>query len=179
MLPAAQSSVAPPGYYFLWIVDNQGRPCSRAWALQVSHPAPGPAYEEEHWCPCVLLQSVLPGLIGIAQIAYLRMLRTELETSDSTLARRWMGAVNRVYRFLSPPLARWLGRHERARTATGELVVGRLVRAVLRADRRSRRTSGLVARLTLVGLAATLLAPLTTARVAARSVGGWRRRTDG
>jgi len=170
-IPAAtDSNLLPPGYYFLWIVDNNKRPCQQAWPLQVSHPSPGPAYEEEHWCPCVFLQSVLPGLLGIAQIAYLRMLRTELETSDSRLARRWIGAVNSVYRFLSPPVARWLGRHERARLATGELVVRRLVRAVLRADRRSRRTSGLLARLTLVGMASTVLAPFVAVTVATRSL---------
>lgn len=30
-------SVLPPGYYMLWIIDDQGRPCESAWFVRLSH----------------------------------------------------------------------------------------------------------------------------------------------
>jgi hypothetical protein len=41
MLPATQANTAPPGFYMLWIVDDQRRPCQRARFVHV--PLPGGA----------------------------------------------------------------------------------------------------------------------------------------
>jgi galactose oxidase-like protein len=40
MLPETEASIAPPGYYMLWIVDKQQRPCVRAWFIHVTSPKP-------------------------------------------------------------------------------------------------------------------------------------------
>ena len=52
MLPQTQNSVAPPGYYMLWIVDNQQRPCNRAEFVQIPGP-PRPPAPSSSW-PCIV-----------------------------------------------------------------------------------------------------------------------------
>ncbi|HEU5280296.1 MAG TPA: galactose oxidase-like domain-containing protein [Gaiellaceae bacterium] len=34
--PPPSADIAPPGYYMLWLIDDEGRPCERAWFVRVS-----------------------------------------------------------------------------------------------------------------------------------------------
>ena len=36
MSPPPGGDIAPPGYYMLWLIDDQGRPCQRASFIRVS-----------------------------------------------------------------------------------------------------------------------------------------------
>jgi hypothetical protein len=127
MLPDSASATAPPGYYMLWIVDNQQRPCRRAWFVQVPRP-PRPASTSSSW-PCVVA-TVTMGSANSSEVVTLRALRHELEITTAA-GKHFIGAVNRLYYAFSPRLAAWLVDHERARLATRDILV-RPAAAVLR-----------------------------------------------
>jgi hypothetical protein len=135
MPPATQSSVLPPGYYMLWIIDGTSRPCERTVFVHVPLVAL-PAGGGGTTCPCVILTATMVTSTVLApEVVTLRRIRGELATGTLGGAR-FVGAVMGCYRRVSPPLAVFLRRHERTRVATRDVVVRpgtRVVRAVERA----------------------------------------------
>ena len=63
-------NVAPPGYYMVFLVNQQGRPCERAPFVRLDHcvPAKGactaPVFEASHWLVCLLLLLIAPLVIA-------------------------------------------------------------------------------------------------------------------
>lgn len=180
MLPATQSSTAPPGYYMLWIVDNQSRPCERALFVQVPLAAAAPGGTT---CPCVVLTATMVSgslLSGPApEVVTLRRVRQDLATGTATGAR-FVGVVNRGYRRVSPPLAAWLRRHERARLATRDVVVRPATAAVRAAERATAPIPSVRARHTVLMVLLLLLAtggvaalPLAALVMVVHSQRGW------
>ena len=166
MPPIAQSSVLPPGYYMLWIVDSTSRPCEAAVFVHVPLVAI-PAGGGGSTCPCVILTATMVTGAALApEVVTLRRIRAEL-ASGTPGGARFVGAVMGGYRRVSPPLAAYLRRHERTRVATRDVVVRpgtKVVRAAERATAPIRpvraRHAALVVLLLLVltgGLAAVPL----------------------
>ena len=57
-------TVAPPGYYMVFIVDTQGRPCERAKFVRLCMIPKGacvaPVFEPSHWLVCLLIALIFP-----------------------------------------------------------------------------------------------------------------------
>ena len=57
-------SIAPPGYYMVFIVDTQGRPCMRAKFVRLCAIPAGacaaPVFQGSNWLVCLLLALVTP-----------------------------------------------------------------------------------------------------------------------
>ena len=163
MLPESQSSVAPPGFYMLWIVDNQQRPCDLAWFIQIPAP-PRPVASTSSW-PCIVA-TVAMGSADADAVRTLRRVREEIE-SASPAGRRFIQVVNRVYYSFSPRLAAALVRHETARLATRDVVVrpaasavGWIASKTARISSVAARQSSLMLLLVLLAASAVLLSPL-------------------
>jgi hypothetical protein len=169
MLLQTQNSVAPPGYYMLWIVDNQQRPCNRAVFVQIPGP-PRPA-PSSSW-PC-FVATVTMGSEDAAEVVLLRSVREDLETA-STAGRGFIRVVNGIYYSFSPQVAAVLARHDLLRLAARDVVVrpgasaiALIVRvAGLFPDSHLRR-GALMALLCLLAAAAVALAPLAALGVIA------------
>lgn len=184
MLPAAQASTAPPGYYMLWIIDNQQRPCERALFVQVlSGPASSgggtggtPSGGGGSLCPCLvltLLAGAAPAGMIAAEVVALRRLRFELATGTAA-GGRFIAMVNRAYYSVSPQLAGWLTRHERVRVAARRVLVRPAAAAVRGIERAAApipwlraRHAVLMALLTLLALATAVTAPALLLAIAA------------
>jgi Domain of unknown function (DUF1929) len=125
--------LAPPGYYMLWIIDNQQRPCVEAVFVhlvpRIGQPGGGTS--------CFIVTATL-GSPEHPSVVYLQKLRHEL--SQGTLIGCWfISAVNYIYESFSPQLARKLSNHEFARTAVREMVVRPIVAVVEKTDCLSQR----------------------------------------
>jgi len=173
--------IAPPGYYMLWIVDNNAppRPCAEALFIQL---LPGRG-QPGGGTTCFIATATL-GSADHPSVVYLQSLREELR-HGARVAQRFIGAVNRVYGSFSPGLAAHLETHPAARTAAREWIVRPTVAIVSATDRLTRRIqsnrlrqtvlAGLLAVEALLGIASLpVLAPGVFATMALRS---WRRRT--
>jgi hypothetical protein len=156
MVPATDSNLVPPGYYMVWIIDNNGIPCANAKFIQIIHspPWPNPPPNDppiEKW-PCIVA-TVSTGSEHDPDVVFLRAVRDELHGAGAG-ARRFARAVNRVYYAFSPQLARWIGRRPRWRAAMRVVVVRPGTRCI-RATRRA--VAALPARLRMFALVAMLL----------------------
>ena len=169
MVDATEANVVTPGYYMVWIIDNQGIPCANAKFIQVTYPPPWPDPPNdaiESW-PCIIA-TVSLGSASAPDVIYLRSLRDELAASG-TLGRRFIDAVNALYYSFSPRTARYLQRHSRWRAAVRDVVVvpgTRCIRGARRlVDRlpwRGAHTPALITALTIEGAMAVALSPLVT-----------------
>ena len=157
MLPATESNLVPPGYYMVWIIDDQGIPCANAKFIQVifpatlavppgrpSHPA-GPASSPRSR-PA---RSDDPDVALPARVA-------RRDRCGERRRRRFVRAVNRVYYSFSPEVAHWIERRPRWRAAVRDVVV-RPGTACIRAARRAADRP-----------------PVAAARAAPRSSRCWR-----
>ena len=85
-------SIAPPGYYMVFIVDNAGRPCERAEFVRLDHCAVSvddcvaPVFEKGNLLPCLLLFLITP-LVLIAFIVGLLLVIIINVFIKGTLAR--------------------------------------------------------------------------------------------
>jgi hypothetical protein len=160
------AKLAPPGYYMLWIVDDQGRPCERAVFMhlvpRVGQPGGGTTCFVATACfgsplhPCVV---------------YLQTLRGELQRAGA-VSRRFIGAVTRVYELFSPALARSLECNATARAVVRGLVVRPVVSVIRWCDRASAvaprfRQPLLIASLSAAALAGVAILPALAVAVAA------------
>jgi hypothetical protein len=178
MVPVAEATIAPPGFYMVWIVDDQGRPCKQAPFVQLALPPPPPK-KKSSW-PCVVA-TVSLGSEDAPEVVYLRAMRDEVETT-SPLGRRFILAVNGLYYSFSPRLATWLARHGAPRAAVRDVIVRpgtraiRLAQAVTRRMRPGRRRNAvLISLLTAEGVAAVALAPVVLAALCVHMVVGSMR----
>jgi hypothetical protein len=172
----ADAKLAPPGYYMLWIIDSAGLPCQEAVFVQlvpaVGQPGGGKT--------CVVATAAL-GSPDHPSVVYLQDLRRELR--DGSRAGRWfIGAVNRVYGWFSPRLARAIAADAPARAAVRELVVQPVVGVIERTDRLSRRIAPrrgrhalLMTLLTVEAAFAVAALPVLAATVLGRVVFARRR----
>jgi hypothetical protein len=137
MLGTGHGSTLPPGYYMVWIVDNQQRPCQQAEFVRIPGP-PRPVSSSSRW-PCIVA-TVTMGSPDAPEVVTLRRVRHRIEGHSA--GGRWLVAgVNRAYYSFSPQLAAWLADHDRARALTRSLVVrpvAALVGALERATDRLR-----------------------------------------
>lgn len=174
-------NIAPPGYYMIWIVDNNAppRPCARALFINLL-PARGQA---GGGTTCFIATATL-GSADHPSVVYLQSLREELR-HGSRITRRFIGAVNRVYGSFSPRLAAHLETHMPARVAVRECMVRPTVAIISATDRITRRIesdrarqivlTALLAAEALLGIASLpVIAPVLFATIALRS---WHRRT--
>lgn len=177
MVPATDSNLAPPGYYMVWIIDNQGIPCERARFIQVIHPPPWPnppppppPATSSSW-PCIVA-TVSTGSENDPDVVFLRAARDELDAAGG-LARWFVRSVNRTYYTFSPQLAHWIARRPRWRAAMRDVVVRpgtRCIRAARRwADALPARirTPALIAMLLAQGMLGLLALPIVISLVAA------------
>jgi hypothetical protein len=170
MVGSDEANVVTPGYYMVWIIDNQGIPCERAKFIQVTYPPPWPpqtaAESKRRSCwPCIIA-TVAMGSAAAPDVVFLRSVRDELAASGAA-GRRFIAAVHCAYYAFSPQTARWLERHPRWRAATRDMVV-RPGAACIRAARRAAdhlpwpaaRAPALIAMLAVEGVLATAAAPI-------------------
>lgn len=162
--------LAPPGYYMLWIIDDQDRPCERAVFVRLL----------PHGTSCFVATATL-GSPAHPGVLYLQELRRELSETGA-LGRRFIQMVNRAYEAFSPRLARYLARDPLARAAVRDVVVRPAIGSIAAADRVARRcpTRGtrqmaLVSLLALEGAATATVAPLLLALVGGRMLAGRMR----
>jgi hypothetical protein len=168
--------LAPPGYYMLWIVDDEGRPCQIAEFIQllptVGQPGGGTS--------CFIATAAL-GSPDHPSVVYLQTLREELRTG-SALGRRFISTVNRIYESFSPWLAGKVAGDAALRTAVREWVVRPVVSVVTATERLSQRFPWrvgrhgvLMAMLTAEAVAGVAALPAWAAAVCGRQgVGKWR-----
>ncbi|MGC4067069.1 MAG: DUF1929 domain-containing protein [Polyangiaceae bacterium] len=122
-------NVAPPGYYMLWIVDSQKRPCEEAIFIRLMPKGTTcfvatAAYDSpEHGC-----------------VTYLRDLREELR-NGSRAGRSFVGSIGLIYDRLGPRFAEHMYRDETLRTAVRDGVVSPFVAMVTATERVCRRLS--------------------------------------
>lgn len=178
MLPAAESAIAPPGFYMVWIVDDHGRPCQRARFLQLAFPPPKPAAKSSGIC---IVATVTLGSADAPEVRYLRALRDEVQTASS-LGDRFIAGVNACYYSFSPQLASWLETRTVARAAVRDVIVRPGARAVQGADALTRRmrpgrrrNAALVALLTVEGVTVVAATPIVLLALAAHTIVGRRR----
>lgn len=175
MLPATDANIVTPGYYMLWIVDDQGIPCSNAKFIQVAHPPPLPylpPLTPKKSGPCVIATVAL-GSPAAPDVVFLRTARDEL-AATSPAGRRFIGIVQRLYYSFSPQTARWLKRHARWRAAMRDVVVrpgAACIRAAhglaARLPWPAARPHALIALLVAEGLLALAATPLVAAALLA------------
>ena len=189
MLDATKSSIAPPGYYMLWIVDKFGHPCKQASFVHVYddlRPAAPPIEitVQGSSSPCIVATVTL-GSPSAPEVVALCRLREKL-AAGTVGGRRFVLAVNRVYYSFSPRLAAWLAAHPPARDATRDVVVRPVAAAVTAAAHAVAPIRPLALRHTvlmilLVMLAATgaLLSPLALVALAADAARRRMRGLDG
>jgi hypothetical protein len=155
--------LAPPGYYMVWIVDAQKRPCEVARWVKL----------EPRRSTCVVATAAF-GSADHPEVARLRALREELRTA--TVAGRWfMDRVTRAYDAVSPPLAARMTDDPALREAVRDGAVRPVVATITATERLARRLSSRVHQhavmLGLFGLATiagALLAPAVAAGVLLR-----------
>lgn len=155
------TNVAPPGYYMLWIVDSQKRPCEEATFIRLM----------KGGTTCFVATAAYDSPEH-PRVEYLRELREELR--HGTMLGRWfVGAISRIYDLLGPLLAGRMQRDEALRTGMREGLVapfGSMVAATERWCRKLASKHGQHAGMLvlfsgelLLGLAAS---PLLAVRVA-------------
>jgi len=165
----ADAKVAPPGYYMLWIVDNQGRPCQRAWFVQlvplVGQPGGGTS--------CFVATAAF-GSPHHQSVAYLQRLREELR-AGTVGGRAFIAVVNRVYGRFSPGLARKIDDDAVSRAAVRDMIVTPAVVLIGHADRFTRwlpwrrlRHALLIALLGIEALVGAALLPVAATAVLVR-----------
>ncbi len=83
-------SIAPPGYYMVFIVDTQGRPCMRAKFVRLCAIPKGacvaPVFEGSNWLVCLLMYLVSPFVL-LAFIALLPLIILVNAFLPGTLAK--------------------------------------------------------------------------------------------
>lgn len=157
------TNIAPPGYYMLWIVDNQDRPCEEAVFVQL---AAGALESPICFFSSCFIATAAFGSDGHPSILYLQRLRRDIAES-TPFGRRFIKTVNKIYYSFSPELARYLEQNRAACITVRDWVVVPTVKAIGTADRTTRwikrrglRHILLMLLLTLEALLAVLLAPL-------------------
>ncbi|MFB7288713.1 galactose oxidase-like domain-containing protein [Actinacidiphila glaucinigra] len=185
MVPGTDSSLVPPGYYMLWILAG-ALPCVEARFIQVTgapalrsptvpvevaQPAPPPpppepttpappAEDDDSSCP---LTAAATTMTALSQLAYLRLMRTEL--SASRAGQCLLAVVNPAYYAFGAPLARRLATRARWRAAVRAVALRPLAAAVRAVDALCGRGSAavrgrqLAVALSLVGVGGVLLSP--------------------
>jgi hypothetical protein len=123
----ADSKVAPPGYYMLWIVDTQGRPCEEAVFIQLV----------PRGSSCFIATAAL-GSPQHPGVVFLQELRQEIKSATRG-GRLFIQFVNRIYESFSPHVAEYLIRNESAREAVRQWMVRPVVKAISVADKLTRR----------------------------------------
>jgi hypothetical protein len=123
--------LGPPGYYMLWIVDNQGRPCNDAVFIRLVPKG----------STCFIATAAL-GTEEDAGVVFLQQLREEIGRGTA-MGRRFIAAVNRIYESFSPQAANYLQRHEATRITVRDWLVRPVVWAVAAAERMTRPFTGL------------------------------------
>jgi len=170
MIPTAQAALAPPGFYMLWIVDVQHRPCQLASFVQVAAAPPvavSPINDPPiaRW-PCIVA-TVSYGTPDAPDVVYLRAARDRLAASG------WVGSVfvrcvNGAYYSFSPRLAGWLAepRRGRWRNAVRRQLVSPGTRAIAAAERAGGdRLTLFAAELALLAVAFAVVSPVVLAAV--------------
>jgi hypothetical protein len=171
----ADPKVAPPGYYMLWIVDNQGRPCQRAEFVQLV-----PAVGQPGGGTTCFVATAAFGSPDHRSVVYLQKLRAELG-AGSRGGRAFITIVNRVYAQFSPALARKIADDAVARTAVRDMVVRPAVALIERADRfagglpRRPRHAMLIVLLSVEAAISAAVLPALTIAVFLRIALGRRR----
>jgi hypothetical protein len=167
----SDTNLAPPGYYMLWIVDSQKRPCEEAVFVRLMPSGTTcfvatAAYDSpEHGC-----------------VVYLRELREEIRCG-SRIGRGFVESIGRIYDRWGPRLAECMYRDEILRTAMREGLVMPFVAMVTATERLSRKVSSrngqhasMIALFTGELLFAIAAAPVLIGRVALRYARDWLRR---
>jgi hypothetical protein len=169
------AKVAPPGFYMLWIIDNQGRPCQEAKFVHLV-PRVGQA---GGGTSCLVVTACLESP-SHHSVVYLQGLRRELHDSGRA-GSVFIGVVNRLYGVVSPTVARQVSEHARLRAVVRDVMVRPTVAVVRACDRvavRPVRQPVLIAALSaaaLVGLAALpALVVVSGAALAWRMMSGRR-----
>lgn len=120
------AKLAPPGYYMLWIIDNQQRPCEEARFIQLSG----------RGTTCFIATAAL-GSADHPKVIYLQRLREEIRNS-SQLGYRFIRVVNAVYGSFSPQIARRIASDNILRDTVRQLVVKPVVKLIGITDRITR-----------------------------------------
>lgn len=127
--------IAPPGYYMLWIIDNNTppRPCALALFIQL---LPGTG-QPGGGTSCFVATAAF-GSPYHPSVVYLQSLRQELREATRA-GLHFIRTVNLIYESFSPWLARKVADDSDTREAVREWVVRPVIAAVGAADRLSRR----------------------------------------
>jgi len=147
--------IAPPGYYMLWIVDDQGRPCEDAVFIQLV----------PHGSSCVIATAAL-GSSDHPGVVFLQDLRSEISEATS-FGRLFIRIVNRAYESFSPPIARYLENHDTVRAAVRDCIVRPVVRIIASTNRfccrifgKRRRYAALLSLLATEGILGLVSTPI-------------------
>ncbi len=148
----ANPAVAPPGYYMVFIIDDQGRPCQRARFVHLASLA-------AHARPTAsrgicIIATVCYGTPMHSQVRFLTELR-DVTLPKSDLGRRMALAINTVYYRFSPKVAHYLAEHDHARDGMRQFVIAPLVQYLRGCDALAARLP--TARARSLGLAALLV----------------------
>lgn len=162
-------NLAPPGYYLLWIVDSQKRPCQQAVFVRILPSAGQPG----GGTTCFVATAAF-GSPDHPRVAWLRGLREELRRG-TRLGALAMGVVTRIYEATSPPLAARMQRDSALRESVRQLavrpimgVIGASERLAQNAPTLSQRHAILLALLAIDALLGMAAAPLVLAAVLVR-----------
>ncbi len=185
MLPATDASLVTPGYYMVWIIDNAGIPCKRAWFIQVSYPPPWPtpaAATPKKGGLCIVA-TVTMGSPEAPLVRHLQELRARI-AAHGPAGRVFIAAVNGYYYSFSPQLAARLQRSPHLSRAVRDVLVipgAAAIRAAERLSGRvahpSRRSALLITLLIGEGLVTVALSPaIVLAAAGHAAVGRWGSR---
>lgn len=164
-------SLAPPGYYMVWIVDTNGLPCAEAPFVRLSEPPPAATTPSTGGglFDCVVVTAAA-GTRTAPEVLYLQGLRRSV-AQRGRAGRRFIAAVNRLYYAVAPSLARRMVESEALREAVRTRVVAPAVRVIRATERRlARRPGCLVAALAAEGAVGIALLPVLAVAVGLRAL---------
>jgi hypothetical protein len=157
-------NLIPPGYYMLWIVDDQKRPCQRAEFIRIVPPGSS----------CFVATAAYRSP-DHPRVEWLRALREELR-QGTRAGRVAMAAVTRAYMALGPRLAARMDEDEALRQAVRERAVSPIMDVIGASERLARKLgaprrqhAALLALLGLEALCGAVAAPFVLASVARRA----------
>jgi len=113
------NNLAPPGYYMLWILSSNGKPCKEAKFIKLAEPPPAGV-----GCGCdgCLVVSAAMGSQDVKEVFFLRSLRDQLSEHRS-LGLPFIKIVNRLYYSVSPQISRIMKHNQALRYAMRKTLV--------------------------------------------------------
>ncbi len=114
-------SVAPPGMYMLFIIDNfeEGRPCERAVFVKLTSNLASITASPNRSCIIATVCFETPDHPKVQLLTAIR----DVDMAATRFGKQFVHYLNRWYYSFSPAVASYLGRHQTLRTITRLMVI--------------------------------------------------------